>query len=120
MFLKKMGFKPDKTIVSAAKRTRQTALELSKHLDIKINQAEYLEELYECSAEVLRKVIEENIHRVNSLLLIGHNPSITDYVNQISLEYIPNIPTTGCVGITIHPDKACVDFMVFPKQLKNL
>jgi phosphohistidine phosphatase len=120
LHLKNLGFKPDKTIVSSAKRTKQTADEIHKHLDIRLKKALYLDELYECSANVLKKVILDNIKNVNSLLIIGHNPAITDFVNQISSEYIPNIPTTGCVSLTITEDIQRINFIISPKKLRAI
>ena len=93
--LKKLKFKPDLIKISAAKRTRQTAKQLGKHLDWKKDSILKLEKLYLASHKVILYEISNTDSDIDSLAIIGHNPGMTELFNYIGNATIDNLPTCG-------------------------
>jgi len=58
-------------------------------------------------------------------MIVGHNPALTDFINQYLKEPIENLPTSGIVGISFETDKweeiplakHHVDILLFPKEI---
>lgn len=55
--------------------------------------------LYLASANNLLSVIKSLDEKIESVLLIGHNPGLTDISNYLSDSPIDNIPTSGIVEL---------------------
>jgi len=112
------GLKPDIILSSPAKRAKITAKYFSKVLktDIIYNDA-----IYESSAGRLKEIVKEAFKKYDSVMLIGHNPSMTVFCNTLSEHFIDNIPTTGIVGFAFEGDdidtaKATLLFFDYPKN----
>ncbi len=60
------------------------------------------------------------------ILVVGHNPQLTEVVNMLTDEHISKIPTVGVVAINFNIEEwseleeACgeIDFFIYPKQFK--
>ena len=58
-------------------------------------------------------------------MIIAHNPTLTDFVNEFVNPLIDNLPTTGAVSVSFDTDswadivnaKFKVNFVVFPRML---
>ena len=74
--LKKKGIIPDLIVSSPAIRTRQTAETLSKELNYNKNIM-YNEVLYQAFLNELVESITYTFDDVKTLMIIGHNPSLT-------------------------------------------
>ena len=82
---------PDVVLVSDAVR----ALETLKHLkDIIGEETEVKEikELYDCSAGQLYNIILENQKERGHLLIVGHNPAVSQLYSMLSGEYTALAP----------------------------
>ncbi|MBL7779221.1 MAG: histidine phosphatase family protein [Chitinophagales bacterium] len=97
--LYKLGLQPDGIICSPALRTKQTAKLLCKGLKFDFEKIVFDERLYESSAEDYMAVIQEVVAVVNTLVVIGHNPSITYFANKYANVQIDDVPTTGVVWL---------------------
>jgi phosphohistidine phosphatase len=93
--LKKLKLHPDKVICSPALRTKQTAELVLAKLDYDLQKIQYDIRLYESSAVEYLKVVRETEDKVQKLVLVGHNPSITDFANVFLKKRIDEMPTTG-------------------------
>ncbi len=93
--LKKIGFVPNLVKVSNAKRTRQTAKQLTKHSDWDKDKIEHLDNLYLASYKTILHEIAATKKNVDSLVVISHNPGITELFNHIGNATIDNLPTCG-------------------------
>ena len=91
---------PDLVLVSPAMRTKQTYEIASKNWpDIPM---EFVDSLYEATANQLMYVIEERAGQSQNMLVIGHNPSLVVLLNRIvgsthtdnNLSYFP----TCCIA----------------------
>ena len=62
---------------------------------------------------------------INSVMIFGHNPTFTDFVNYFKRPEIYNLPTSGVVAISFKTDKweeipnskSKIEFLVTPKML---
>lgn len=97
--LKELGFLPDLVICSPALRTAQTAELFCKGLDYRPNDVIRDILLYESSAAEYKRVLEKVKPEFKSLLLIGHNPSLTDFANRYLPIRIDELPTTGVIWV---------------------
>ncbi len=116
-YLKKISLEPDLIICSPALRTKQTIEYFCGSLKYNYNKVEFDARLYESNAYDYLEVIRETDSRVNSLVIVGHNPSLSDLANLLLNKNIGEIPTTGVVWI----DYACIDWELYahtPSKLK--
>jgi len=120
-----LGFVPQRIIASSAKRTQLTANNLSKDLGT-INIVSE-DKLYESSADSYLNIINEIDDSYNDIMIVGHNPTMTEIINIFSDEFIYNVPTTGIFRIEFDVDKwSEVKFesgklleYIYPKMFKN-
>jgi phosphohistidine phosphatase len=97
--LKDLGLAPDLIICSPAKRTRQTAEYFCDKLNYDFDKIQFDKRIYECTAEDILQVIRETDDDVKTLVVIGHNPSLTHLANMFIENSIDEIPTTGVVWL---------------------
>ncbi len=79
--LKEANIKPDLILSSPSIRTRQTAQIIADELNYEKN-IHYSEVLYQAFLNELIEVITYTFDNVNTLFLIGHNPSIASFVSS--------------------------------------
>ncbi|MEM7650867.1 MAG: histidine phosphatase family protein [Pseudomonadota bacterium] len=83
--IKKRGYVPDRVLCSAAKRTQQTCEELIKGLDTDIH-TEFTNAIYSARIAELMQMVQETDDKVQSLLVIGHNPTIYELAVKLSIQ----------------------------------
>jgi phosphohistidine phosphatase len=82
--------------------------------------------LYEAGVEDYLDVIRDTPDEVNSLMVVGHNFTISHVANYFLGDVVEMLPTSGLVGISFKTDrwdevksvKPKQLFVVFPKILK--
>lgn len=74
--------RPDALLVSPATRTLATAGHLAQALGLGVAHVTVDERLYGASADVMLEVIGEQGAHVASLMLVSHNPGITELARQ--------------------------------------
>ena len=97
--LKSMDAEPDLIICSPAKRTRQTAEYFCDKLKYSKKDIWFDKRIYESTAEDVLQVIRETEANIKTLVVIGHNPSLTHLANMFAGNNIDEIPTTGVVWL---------------------
>ncbi len=97
--LKQLNLQLDLIICSPALRTKQTAGHFCNVLGYDFNKINFDSRLYESSAEEYLKVIQQIDSRFGTVIIIGHNPSITDLTSLLLNERTGEIPTTGTVWL---------------------
>lgn len=80
--LKKLNLEIDYFFVSPAERTKKTFKPLIKALNIKRWQYSRDEELYECSGTDLKKFISKIDPKLETVMIIGHNPAIENFIRR--------------------------------------
>jgi phosphohistidine phosphatase len=82
---------PDLLLVSPARRTRQTAEILARELSIPERRVLHEEALYLASAADVLKVVQAIGPRVTHLLVVAHNPGVSELVQQL----VPEAEASG-------------------------
>jgi phosphohistidine phosphatase len=88
----------DLIISSSARRTTDTANIFADILKYK-SEIIFDRRLYAASESHILSVINRLENNFENVLLVCHNPGITNLVNYLSDSFIENIPTTGIVGL---------------------
>jgi len=88
-------------ITSPAVRAKSTALLFAREIGYPEDDVTTNPELYFAGAPMFMKaasLVDENF---SSAMLVGHNPAITEFVNDLSDAGIDNIPTSGLVELAL-------------------
>ena len=93
---------PDQIISSDAARAAETATLVGKGLNY-AGQIELRRELYLASPITLLNAMTACHDSIKHLMLVAHNPGMTEFVNQLSKTTLDNLPTCGIF---------CIDFEV--------
>ena len=91
--------KIDLIISSPAKRTTETAKIFANILGYQ-SEIIFNDKLYGASYNEILEVINLIDDKYQNVLLVCHNPGITDLANYISNYFIENISTSGIVGLS--------------------
>ena len=92
--LKAAAPKPDKVLASPAVRAMTTATVMARELGIPASRIVQDERLYLASAKMMLSVVHELGDAVGHLVIVGHNPGITEFGDQLSAERsLDNMPT---------------------------
>lgn len=122
-WLKEQGDHPQLIVSSPATRALHTALIFSKNLDYSYSNIVIEKEIYEASTKSLLNVVRALDDKFSSIMLFGHNPTITDFVNKRIDHRIDNVPTTGVACLKFDEEnwseidkKAELVFFDYPKR----
>ncbi len=97
-FLKAQGIRPDLIVTSPARRAKETAMIMREILGETIPVREE-SVIYFGTGEDLFDVLSGLPETADTVLLVGHNPDLTDWVNRYKEEKIWNLPTSGIFGV---------------------
>ena len=100
-----LDLKVDAFISSPANRALTTAIGHAKALGYKEEQVIQKRELYHASASTIRKIVADVEDRHDTVAIFGHNPGLTDVINDLSNFYLDNLPTCAICGIEFEIDK---------------
>lgn len=95
------GVRPSLIVSSPALRAWSTAKRIARELGY---PREFLQrdiELYLATLDGLLAVVARQDTGFNHLMLVGHNPGLTDFANFLSPGLTGNVPTTGVVSVGI-------------------
>jgi phosphohistidine phosphatase len=96
---------PELVLSSDSVRTKLTLKPVAAAWQIKPEAIRYAPQVYHASSAKLLKLLQEIDSSANSLLIVGHNPGLTDFANNLSKNYITdNLPTSGFIGLTFSVD----------------
>ena len=92
--LKQYDPKPDRVLSSPAVRAIATATIMVRELGVPAQKVQQDERLYLASPKDMLAVIRELGGRSRHLMVVGHNPGITEFADRISGERsVDNLPT---------------------------
>lgn len=123
--LAKLQVNPDLILSSPADRAISTARLIAPAINYPQSDIKTLEALYHASDQQLLRLCNQFIEpELSSLMLVGHNPGLTDFSNMLCDEQIDNIPTCGFVKITLNIGNAVkagsgkLILFEYPRRLK--
>jgi phosphohistidine phosphatase len=79
------GLQPELIISSPAKRAKQTAVLIKAVAEISA-KIEYRDELYGARPTAFLEVTSGIVNKYDSVLLIGHNPELENFINKLTGE----------------------------------
>lgn len=104
--LKEKSLNIDVIISSPAKRAKKTAKKVAKKIAYKKEKIVLKQEIYEANISEIFGILEQINADIHSVMLVGHNPTLTDVANLLLKDAkIDNIPTAGVVAITFNCQK---------------
>ena len=127
MALKLLGqnIAPSLFLSSTATRTVSTAKHIIKALDLSADILKTDARLYLATHSDILKVVEEQENTISELLVIGHNPGLTNLANHLlSNFHLDNLPATGIViiqsitqsWIEVYQSKSSLFYYDYPQK----
>jgi phosphohistidine phosphatase len=125
-YLNKNNISVDLMISSPAVRTLETARLIAEGIDYPVENISQEPLLYEADTNEFLNVIYEVPDEINSLMIVGHNFTISNVASFFLGPEIEILPTSGLAAISfdtkhwrnipsVRPERL---FVVFPKMLK--
>jgi len=102
--LKAAGIRPSLIIGSSAVRAWKTARIIARQIAYPIEFLQREPGLYHAGVNKLLDIIAAQDDGFNSIMIVGHNPGLTDLANDFIPGITSNIPTAGFVSILIGSD----------------
>jgi phosphohistidine phosphatase len=113
-------------ISSPATRALHTAMIFARNFEKSLDSIRTCESLYETSVDGLRSFLRQLPDADNEVMVFGHNPSHTAFLNRCVEPLIDNVPTAGiaCLRFDVRAWKdldfdAELLFFDFPKNHKS-
>ncbi len=93
------GIKSELLISSTAVRANATA----DFFEDKLLIGKYIlnQNLYLAGIQELLKILSGNFETINSIMIVGHNPGLTDLIEFLTNQFFDNLPTCGIVCIEL-------------------
>ena len=124
---KEMNIKPDYVLCSLANRTSQTAELLLRDI-FDLDKIDYRQAIYDATSDELLNLINNEVDdKVETLVLIGHNPGVTELVEYLAEASIGWLPTCASVCLTAMVDSwemvgkntFSKDWYIYPKMFED-
>ena len=98
------GIRPSLIVCSPAVRAWTTAKTIANEIGYPLEFLQREKKLYLASLDDLLDIIFSQEAGFTSLMLIGHNPGLTEFANYLSPGVTDNVPTAGVVSVTFDRD----------------
>lgn len=102
--IREHGIRPSLIISSPATRAWSTAKKIAAELSYPLEFLQREEQLYLASLQRLLDVVMGQDNGFNNLLVVGHNPGLTEFANFLSPGITNNLPTAGVISVEIDQD----------------
>ncbi len=124
-YLRKHGVTADLMITSPALRAHETAKIFATGLGYPVPKIRTDRKIYDGYYDRILDIIYGTSNDIRSLMIFGHNPTITQLANLFLHPGIEDMPTSCVVALSFDtakwediPSKEAVnDFIIFPKML---
>jgi len=122
--LARRGQLPDLIISSTAVRALSTARAIAREISYREDRIVEAPDLYLASPQRMLEVLRETPSPTRAIMLVGHNPGLTELANMLDDVRLDNMPTAGmlCVEFDasgwagIDPAKARFAWFDYPKK----
>jgi phosphohistidine phosphatase len=119
--------KPELIISSPAVRALETAHIMAHGLGLNKNDIRFEKSIYTADTEQLEDLFYDLPASLSHLMIVGHNPAVTNFVNDFLENKIDALPTSAVVAIEFNTKKwddykksnHSVKFIIFPKMLNK-
>jgi len=122
--LDKIGVLPDIIYASPAARALTTAKILAKSLQYSEKKIHTDRQLYHASEETWLNFVRSISDKYEEVMLVGHNPGLSEFAQLLVKEFEESIPTTGVVAMQlpieswkeVKPGNCKLKFFDYPKK----
>ncbi len=122
--LQEKGIMPDLIVSSTALRAADTARLTAAVFGYPESAIVVEKSLYHASPEQLLEVIRSQSEAIQTLVLVGHNPGLTELIQELGCR-LDNLPTAGQYVCTLSdtlwanftPEKMSTEWIDYPKKL---
>lgn len=97
--IEQAGIRPSLILSSHAVRAWTTAKEIAQELGYPQEFLQREKDLYLASADRILSVVARQDEGFNHMMIVGHNPGLTDLVNYLVPGLTGNLPTCGVVSV---------------------
>ena len=119
------GLNPEVIYSSPGLRALTTARLISVKIGITPKDIKIDDKIYTFDSDELLQVVSKLKNKYDTVMIVGHNPAITDAANYLSGASIDNVPTCGVVVLkmdtdtwkNIYSNKATLERFDYPKKL---
>jgi phosphohistidine phosphatase len=126
-YLLEKNVRVDLIMSSHATRALETAKIIAKALQYPENKILISKSIYHSDPDGLFNLFFDLPEDIHSLMIVGHNPTLTNFANLFLERKLDNLPTSGIVCIDFKTDNweeivssgRFTKFVVSPKSLKN-
>lgn len=87
---------------SPAVRAGATARLVAEELSIPRNSIREERRLYHAGPEEILAIVQSFSEEIDKAMVVGHNPGLTEFADELLHEDLGNIPTAGIVGATLN------------------
>ena len=98
------GIRPSLIVSSPAVRAWTTAKAVAQAIGYPLEFLQREDDLYLASVNRILDVLVAQDNGFNNLMLVGHNPGLTEFVNYLSPGLTSNLPTAGVVSFDFDRD----------------
>ena len=95
----------DAIVSSPAVRTETTSRLFASAIGLPADRVSSDDSLYFAGAPMLLRAVALFDDDCSKVMLVGHNPAITDFVNELANMTIDNVPTGGIVQFELEIDR---------------
>ncbi len=86
---------PDMIISSSAERAKHTATIIAPYVKMPASRVSVAEELYMANPDVFLSITQLSVDNVDTLMLVSHNPGITQFAATLTDSPIDHMPTAA-------------------------
>jgi phosphohistidine phosphatase len=102
--LKTAGIRPSLIMGSSAVRAWKTAKVVARQIHYPVEFLQKEPGLYHAGVMKLMDIVSAQDDGFNSIMIVGHNPGLTDLANELVPGLTSNIPTAGFVSVMVDTD----------------
>ena len=96
---------PDLIVSSPATRAMETARIIAEEVGYPVDGIREDERIYEAGPAGILDVVRGLEDEMDRVVLFGHNPGLTDLVNELTEPTVDNVPTCGVVELRLAAER---------------
>ena len=124
-FLNSKKVAPELIISSSAVRAYETAKLIAEGIGYNADKIIKSKAIYHAGEDEIYDELFSVDNHINSVMIVGHNPTLTNFVNNFVRTEIDNLPTTGVLSVEFKTNswalitkaKFKVKFVIYPRML---
>lgn len=102
--LARRGLLPDAVVSSPAPRALETARIVARELDFPWAEIRLAKKAYLADPDVLLSIVREASDHARSLLLVGHNPGVSELAQALGRGFTETLPTGAAAAFDLAAD----------------